>query len=314
MTFELQVRHGIRVTLVDPRPFKLSRAQVKELQAQGCSYPEVLVLEGEGLQQGVGWEAAREVAATAQGRGAAAATAGAGGGSSVAIADTAGVADAGNADGGFGVSSYEAETDGLHHGMFEDVVWTSNGDLAEHEGAVAAAEAAAGEQNEAAIAPDGSKAAGGASGIIDGGTFRQIQALFDEQLWSSSHGQNLLGSCSLVLGMHPDQATEPILQYSMATGKPFAIVPCCVFPRLFPTRRFVDEDGESKSVVGYAELVEYLLQKAGAGGGGGEGVEQLHRGNGVPRKATLGFEGANQVVFRISVTAMSSALCDGAYS
>jgi hypothetical protein len=34
-----------------------------------------------------------------------------------------------------------------------------------------------------------------------------------------------------VVGMHPDQATEAILQFALECRKPFAIVPCCVFPR-----------------------------------------------------------------------------------
>jgi len=41
----------------------------------------------------------------------------------------------------------------------------------------------------------------------------------------------------LAVGMHPDQATEPIIDAALALGKPFAVVPCCVFPDLFPHRR-----------------------------------------------------------------------------
>lgn len=40
-----------------------------------------------------------------------------------------------------------------------------------------------------------------------------------------------------VVGLHPDQATDSILDFALECGKPFAIVPCCVFPRLFPHRR-----------------------------------------------------------------------------
>ena len=46
-----------------------------------------------------------------------------------------------------------------------------------------------------------------------------------------------LASCSLVVGLHPDQATDSILEFALAHGKPFAIVPCCVFPTLFTNRR-----------------------------------------------------------------------------
>ncbi len=33
------------------------------------------------------------------------------------------------------------------------------------------------------------------------------------------------------------QATDSIVDYAVRTGKPFAVVPCCVFPRLFRHRR-----------------------------------------------------------------------------
>ena len=31
------------------------------------------------------------------------------------------------------------------------------------------------------------------------------------------------------MGMHPDEATESIVDVALACRKPFAIVPCCVF-------------------------------------------------------------------------------------
>ena len=33
-----------------------------------------------------------------------------------------------------------------------------------------------------------------------------------------------------------DEATEPIIDAALRFGRPFAVVPCCVFPRLFPQR------------------------------------------------------------------------------
>jgi len=36
--------------------------------------------------------------------------------------------------------------------------------------------------------------------------------------------------------MHPDQATESIVDFALHFNKPFAVIPCCVFPRLFPNR------------------------------------------------------------------------------
>ena len=45
---------------------------------------------------------------------------------------------------------------------------------------------------------------------------------------------------SIVLGMHPDEATEDIVDFAIQYNKPFAVVPCCVFPSLFPNRKLKD--------------------------------------------------------------------------
>jgi hypothetical protein len=42
---------------------------------------------------------------------------------------------------------------------------------------------------------------------------------------------------SLVLGMHPDEATEDLVDLVLAHDKPFALVPCCVFWRRDPHRK-----------------------------------------------------------------------------
>ena len=107
--------------------------------------------------------------------------------------------------------------------------------------------------------------------------------------------------------MHPDQATGSIVEFAMENHKPFAVIPCCVFPRLFPNR-FVrdppagDEDATvpelppppppppplgarpsygslMQRVVTHAHLVRFLMQLSGA--------DTLF----------LPFEGANQVVY-----------------
>ena len=60
--------------------------------------------------------------------------------------------------------------------------------------------------------------------------------------------------CDVVVGMHPDQATEPIVDFSLRHKKPFAIVPCCVFPKENPRRRLVmtgaDNGGNEGAAVG----------------------------------------------------------------
>jgi len=58
-----------------------------------------------------------------------------------------------------------------------------------------------------------------------------LQAEFNESSWSDGTLVKQLQSCSLVLGLHPDQATDSIVDFALQFNKPFAVVPCCVFPR-----------------------------------------------------------------------------------
>ena len=72
-------------------------------------------------------------------------------------------------------------------------------------------------------------------------------------------------SCSIVVGMHPDQATEPIVDLALRLGKPFAIVPCCVMPKLFPHRRRQQQQGSAGDPVrSYSAFCDYLIDKVAA--------------------------------------------------
>jgi len=51
----------------------------------------------------------------------------------------------------------------------------------------------------------------------------------------------LLHSIRLVLGFHPDQATEACLDLADILQVPVCIVPCCVFPSEFPHRTILEE-------------------------------------------------------------------------
>jgi hypothetical protein len=73
---------------------------------------------------------------------------------------------------------------------------------------------------------------------------------------------NLIRCCSIIVGMHPDQATEPILDMALRLGVPFAILPCCVMPSLFPDRR---QKRCGDPVRSYSAFCKYLLDKAPAG-------------------------------------------------
>jgi hypothetical protein len=87
---------------------------------------------------------------------------------------------------------------------------------------------------------------------------------------------SIIESCSIVVGMHPDGATDSIVDCALAHGKPFAIVPCCVFPTQFPNRRRKD----GSTVTTHAEYITWLQEKDPA-------IEVRD----------LGFGGANKVVF-----------------
>ena len=56
-----------------------------------------------------------------------------------------------------------------------------------------------------------------------------------------------LSKCSLVAGLHPDGATEGIVDFALRHHKPFAIVPCCVCA---PTPQ-----------MSHPKFIEYLVAK-----------------------------------------------------
>jgi Zinc finger C-x8-C-x5-C-x3-H type (and similar) len=93
----------------------------------------------------------------------------------------------------------------------------------------------------------------------------------------ASTALSVLADCSMVIGMHPDQATEAAVDFALQMNKPFAVVPCCVFSTHFPRRRL--RDGVTK-VKTTSQLVQYLAEKD----------DRI-------RVETLPFEGMNQVVF-----------------
>lgn len=69
------------------------------------------------------------------------------------------------------------------------------------------------------------------------------------------------------------------MDIALKSGKSFAVVPCCVFPHLFPDRRLPN----GRSVVEYADFVEFLMSKDPS-----------------IRSQLLPFQGRNRVVYRVS--------------
>lgn len=78
------------------------------------------------------------------------------------------------------------------------------------------------------------------------------------QILNSKEALDLLLSCRLVIGFHPDQATDYCIELADELGIPFTLVPCCVFPAQFPHRRLKD----GTKVRDYQGLLCYLRSKA----------------------------------------------------
>jgi len=62
----------------------------------------------------------------------------------------------------------------------------------------------------------------------------------------------------LVIGMHPDEATECILDVGLLNNLPVSFVPCCVFSSQFPDRRL--KSGEKPTSL--PEFIQYLREKS----------------------------------------------------
>ncbi|KAJ3055586.1 hypothetical protein HK097_010010 [Rhizophlyctis rosea] len=101
-----------------------------------------------------------------------------------------------------------------------------------------------------------------------------IRTTFDSEF--ITRNKDLVERSSIFIGMHADQATEPIVDQALACGKPFAVLPCCVFPRENPGRRLKD----GREVLTYEEFVQFLEEKD----------ERI-------KKAFLPFEGRNLVLY-----------------
>eukprot|EP01012_Entosiphon_sulcatum_P040504 TRINITY_DN5415_c0_g1_i1.p1 TRINITY_DN5415_c0_g1~~TRINITY_DN5415_c0_g1_i1.p1 ORF type:complete len:383 (-),score=35.16 TRINITY_DN5415_c0_g1_i1:5-1153(-) len=98
-----------------------------------------------------------------------------------------------------------------------------------------------------------------------------------EEITEYSDAVKIVENCSVVVGMHPDQAAEHIVDFCVAHRRPFAIVPCCLYTKEFPRRLL--QNGEP--IRSYDDFVEYLCAK-----------DPLRI-----RSTVLDFEGRNRVVF-----------------
>ena len=130
------------------------------------------------------------------------------------------------------------------------------------------------DDDESAVASPEARASTRASS--DDATFEHLASEF----WGDLDGPlgEAIARCDVLVGMHPDQATEPVVDAAIALDKPFAVVPCCVFPELFPDRRTAD----GAPVRTYVEFVDYLVAK-----------------HPDAKLGYLPFKGRNRVVYRL---------------
>jgi hypothetical protein len=85
-------------------------------------------------------------------------------------------------------------------------------------------------------------------------------------------------TCSAIVALHPDEATDAIVDTAVRLRIPFVIVPCCVFNRLFPHRRMPNRPDTPVST--HQDLLAYLQHKDAS-----------------IKKATLPFEGSNTILW-----------------
>ena len=67
---------------------------------------------------------------------------------------------------------------------------------------------------------------------------------------------DLLLRAQLVVGFHPDQATEASIDLALLLALPFVVCPCCVFPSVFTDRRL-----HGRRVSSFQDFVSYLKLK-----------------------------------------------------
>lgn len=86
--------------------------------------------------------------------------------------------------------------------------------------------------------------------LVDDNTCLDIA---QKELYDLLHNQQ----CSVLVGLHPDEATIPIVDIGLALQIPWVVVPCCVFPNLFQSRLLKS----GKRVRSYDDLCQFITEK-----------------------------------------------------
>lgn len=91
--------------------------------------------------------------------------------------------------------------------------------------------------------------------------FDQVQIYFDDSTLASNEKlKEAMQSAKVIIGMHADGATEYIVDAALQYGKPFVVVPCCVFPNLF-NQRFLFRHEKKIPVRSHEQFCAFLLEK-----------------------------------------------------
>lgn len=78
----------------------------------------------------------------------------------------------------------------------------------------------------------------------------------EQQITDSRTAYDVIRSLDFIAGFHPDQATEAAVDLALFLKIPWAVVPCCVFPKEFPNRQI-----NGSRVKNHSQLIEYLCMK-----------------------------------------------------
>lgn len=88
--------------------------------------------------------------------------------------------------------------------------------------------------------------------------YREKGAVTTGCIMDADEALQFIISLDLIVGFHPDQATEACIDLALLLNVPFCVCPCCVFPAEFPDRRTPG----GKRVRKYDEFIRYLETKS----------------------------------------------------
>ena len=79
----------------------------------------------------------------------------------------------------------------------------------------------------------------------------------ERKIFNIDSCKEMIKNCSLIIGMHPDEATIDIVDVALKNKINFAVVPCCVFHSKFPERKLKN----GKDVIEYTDLIQFIMEK-----------------------------------------------------